>query len=126
MTVASFFAAQRTDHGVSHAKCWRWLGVPESWFYEWRDRSPTHCGRLRGELDAAVKESFDDSAGNPGTDGSLQVRRGPDRRRLGGLEDDCGRLHVTPGSCGPAPEAQATGRHPPRPDHRSDPWPGQA
>ena len=26
MSVASFIASQRTDHGVPHAKCCRWLG----------------------------------------------------------------------------------------------------
>ena len=41
MSVASFIAAQRTEHGVSHAKCCRWLGVSESWFYKWHDRPPT-------------------------------------------------------------------------------------
>ena len=32
MTVASFVAAQRTDHGVPHALCCRALGFSESWF----------------------------------------------------------------------------------------------
>ena len=27
MSVASFIAAQRTEHRVPHAKCCRWLGV---------------------------------------------------------------------------------------------------
>ena len=27
MSVASFIASQRTDHGVPHAMCCRWLGV---------------------------------------------------------------------------------------------------
>jgi putative transposase len=34
MSVASLIASQRTDHGVPHAKCCRWLGVSESWFYK--------------------------------------------------------------------------------------------
>jgi transposase InsO family protein len=37
MTVASFIAAQRTDHRVPHAKCCRWLGVSQSWFYKWHE-----------------------------------------------------------------------------------------
>ena len=73
MSVASFIASQRTDHGVSHAKCCRWLGVSESWFYKWHDREPTARQQRRGELDAAVRASFDDSGGTPGTYGSPRV-----------------------------------------------------
>jgi transposase InsO family protein len=73
MTVASFIAAQRTDHRVPHAKCCRWLGVSQSWFYKWRDRSPTPHQQRLVELDAAVKASFDDSGGTPGTYGSPRV-----------------------------------------------------
>jgi putative transposase len=73
MSVASFIASQRTDHGVPHAKCCRWLGVSESWFYKWNDRPPTPRELRRAELDAAVKESFDDSGGIPGTYGSPRV-----------------------------------------------------
>jgi len=73
MTVASFIAAQRTDHRVPHAKCCRWLGVSQSWFYKWRDRQPTPREQRRVELDAAVKASFDDSGGTSGTYGSPRV-----------------------------------------------------
>ena len=73
MTVASFIAAQRTDHRVPHAKCCRWLGVSQSWFYKWRNRPPTPRQQRRVELDAAVKASFDDSGGTPGTYGSPRV-----------------------------------------------------
>ncbi len=37
MTVPSFIASQRTDHGVPHALSCRALQVSESWFYTWRD-----------------------------------------------------------------------------------------
>jgi putative transposase len=73
MSVASFVAAQRTDHGVAHAKCCRWLGVSESWFYKWHDREPTARQRRQAALDAAVRASFDDSGGTPGTYGSPRV-----------------------------------------------------
>ena len=73
MTVASFIAAQRTEHGVAHAKCCRWLGVSESWFYKWNGRPPTARQQRRAELDAAVKASFDDSGGTPHTYGSPRV-----------------------------------------------------
>jgi putative transposase len=73
MSVASFVAAQRTEHGVPHAKCCGWLDVSESWFYKWHDRAPTARQRRRAVLDAAVKASFDDSGGTPGTYGSPRV-----------------------------------------------------
>jgi len=73
MTVASFIAAQRTDHRVPHAKCCRWLDVPASTFYKWRNRPPTDRQVRRGRLDEAVKASFDVSGGNPGTYGSPRV-----------------------------------------------------
>ena len=73
MSVARFIASQRTDHRVPHAKCCRFLGVSTSWFYKWRDRPPTPRAARRAELDEAVKASFDDSGGNPGTYGSPRV-----------------------------------------------------
>jgi putative transposase len=73
MSVASFVASQRTDHGVPHALCCRALEVSESWFYKWRDRPPTRRQARRAELDAAVKASFDASGGTPGTYGSPRV-----------------------------------------------------
>ena len=73
MSVAAFIASQRTDHGVAHAKCCRWLGVSESWFYKWHDREPTARQRRRAALDGAVRASFEDSGGNPGTYGSPRV-----------------------------------------------------
>jgi putative transposase len=72
MSVASFIASQRA-YGVTHATCCRILGVSQSWFYKWRDRSPTARHRRREALDAKVKEVFDDSGGNPGTYGSPRV-----------------------------------------------------
>jgi len=73
MSVASFIASRRTDHRVPHAKCCRWLGVSVSWFYKWLDREPTARQQRRVALDAAVKASFDDSGGTPGTYGSPRV-----------------------------------------------------
>jgi len=73
MTVASFIAAQRAEHRVPHAVSCRALEVPESTFYKWHNRPPTRRELRRGELDVAVKASFDDSGGNPGTYGSPRV-----------------------------------------------------
>lgn len=73
MTVASFIAAQRTDHDVPHVVACRALDVPPSTFYKWRDRPLTGGQVRRDRLDEAVKASFDDSGGNPGTYGSPRV-----------------------------------------------------
>jgi putative transposase len=54
MTVASFVATQRTEHGVPHVIACRALGVSESWFYKWRDRAPTRRQARRVSLDAVV------------------------------------------------------------------------
>jgi putative transposase len=75
MSVASFVASQRTEHRVPHARCCRWLGVSESWFYKWHDREPTSRETRRAELDEAVKASFDDSGRTPGTYGSRGCSR---------------------------------------------------
>ena len=73
MTVASFVAAQRTDHRVPPAVSCRALEVSESWFYKWCDRPPTAREQRRVELDTAVKASFDHSGGTPGTYRSPRV-----------------------------------------------------
>lgn len=73
MSVASFVAAQRTVHGVPHAVSCRGLELSESWFYKWRDRPPTPREQRRARLDGAVRTSFEDSGGTPGTYGSPRV-----------------------------------------------------
>jgi hypothetical protein len=82
LTVAAFVAAQRTDHGVPHVVSCRVVAISESWFYKWRDRPPTARPARRGRLDAAVRASFDDSGGTPGTYGSPRV--GEDLIEAGG------------------------------------------
>ncbi len=67
MSVASFVAAQRTDHGVPHVVSCRALGLSASWFYKWRDRPPTPRHKRREALDAAVKASFEASDGTYGS-----------------------------------------------------------
>jgi transposase InsO family protein len=73
MTVASVSAAQRTDHGTPHALACRALEVPESTFYKCWNRAPTPRQERRARLDAAVRESFEESGGTPGTYGSPRV-----------------------------------------------------
>jgi putative transposase len=67
VSVASFVAAQRTDHGVPHAVSCRALEVSESWFYKWRDRPRTPRQQRRVRLDADVKRSFVASDGDYGS-----------------------------------------------------------
>jgi putative transposase len=67
VSVASFVAAQRTEHGVPHALTCRALELSESWFYKWRNRAPTPRQQRRTDLDAAVKRSFDASGGRYGS-----------------------------------------------------------
>ena len=124
MSVASFIAAQRTDHGVPHAHCCRWLEVSESWFYKWHDREPTARQVRRAELDAAVKAAFADSGGTPGHLRVAAGVRGPGRRRLAGVGQHGGRFDVPPGAPGSVPETSAARPDPPptgRPN-RSRTW----
>ena len=58
MSVARFVADQRTNYRVPHTLTCLLLGVSLSWFYKWRDRSPTPRQQRRAELDAAVKAMF--------------------------------------------------------------------
>jgi putative transposase len=67
MTVASFVAAQRTEHDVPHVTSCRALGVSPSWFYKWRNRGPTRRQQRRATLDDAVQRSFDASGGTYGS-----------------------------------------------------------
>jgi putative transposase len=67
VSVASFVAAQRTDHGVPHAVTCRALEVSESWFYKWKDGPSTPRQQRRTHLDAAVRRSFDGSDGDYGS-----------------------------------------------------------
>lgn len=73
MSVASFIASQRAEHGIPHATCCRFLGLSESWFYKWNNRLPTPRQRRREELDAEVKRIFEESGGTPRTYGSPRV-----------------------------------------------------
>jgi putative transposase len=67
VSVASFVAAQRTEHGVPHALTCRALDLSESWFYKWRNRGPTPRQQRRAALDVAVKRCFDASGGTYGS-----------------------------------------------------------
>src|SRR4051794_41946455 len=113
MSVASFIASQRTDHRVSHATCCRWLGVSESWFYKWHDRLPTARQQRRAELDAAVKASFDDSGGTPGTYGSPRVWEDLIAAGWRGAVNTGAASMAPPGPQGRRPKRQPRGPDPP-------------
>src|SRR4051812_6836339 len=65
--VARFIADQRTMHQVPHAFCCRILGISVSWLCKWLYREPTDRQLRRGELDVAVRTSFDASGGTYGS-----------------------------------------------------------
>lgn len=67
MTVASFIAAQRTDHQVPHALACRALEVPTSTFYAWRNKPPTATELRRADIDTKVKAAFEESGGTYGS-----------------------------------------------------------
>jgi putative transposase len=67
VSVASFVAAQRTDHGVPHAVSCRALEVSESWFYKWKQRQPSARHQRRARLDVDVRRSFEESDGDYGS-----------------------------------------------------------
>ena len=76
MSVASFVAAQRTDHGIAHAVTCRALEVSESWFYKWKDRPATLRQQRRAELDAEVRRSYVESDGDYGSPRVVEDLRG--------------------------------------------------
>ena len=67
MSVASFIASQRADHGVPHVISCRALEVSASWFYKWHERPPTARQARRAELDRAVAEVFEAPGGRYGS-----------------------------------------------------------
>ena len=84
MSVASFVAAQRTDHGVSRAIACRALELSESWFYKWRNRAPTPRQVRRVDLDAVAAGCISGASGRrsaTGTTGRHNLAGGivPDR-----------------------------------------------
>ena len=118
MIVASFVAAQRTDHGVPHALCCRALGLSESWFYKWLSYEPSERDERRERLDVAVKASFRASEGNYG---SPRVREdlvedgwkvSPKTVAASMRRQDRGRVDAPPRPGRPA-QAHASVPHPP-------------
>lgn len=67
MILAGFIADQRTTFGVPQAVACRALGISESWFYKWRNHTPSAADIRRRVLDSAVKGFFDVSKGTYGS-----------------------------------------------------------
>jgi putative transposase len=58
VSLASFVAAQRVEHGVPHAVACRALGVSQAWFYKWRGGDVSLRRARREALAAAVRYWF--------------------------------------------------------------------
>lgn len=67
MSLATFIAAQRAQHGIPHAVACRALGVSQAWFYKWRHGDVSVRRQRRAAVDAAVAYEF---ARRSGRDGS--------------------------------------------------------
>ena len=67
MILAGFIADQRTTYGMPQAVACRALGVSESWFYKWRNHTPSTADIRRRVLDTAVNGFFDASKGTYGS-----------------------------------------------------------
>jgi transposase InsO family protein len=65
--VAEFIASQRTGFGVPHAIGCRALGVSQSWFYKWINRTPTARDQRRERLDEQIQRLFTVSGGTYGS-----------------------------------------------------------
>ena len=126
VTVAAFIASQRTDHDVPHAVSCRALDVPSSTFYKWWDRPPTPRQQRRAELDAAVKASFDDSGGNPGTYGSPRVWEDLVEAGWRVSKRTVAASMARQGLQGRSPKRKRRCLTPPRQGRRADPRPGRA
>jgi putative transposase len=65
--VAEFIASQRTTFGIPHAIACRALGVSQSWFYKWINRTPTARQQRRARLDEEIGRLFTASGGTYGS-----------------------------------------------------------
>jgi putative transposase len=65
--VAEFIQCQRTTFGIPHAIACRALGVSQSWFYKWINRTPTVREQRRDRLDEEIKRLFTASGGTYGS-----------------------------------------------------------
>jgi transposase InsO family protein len=70
--VAECIASQRTRYGVPHAIACRALGVSQSWFYKWINRTSTAREQRRERLNEQIRRVF---TGSGGTYGSPRITR---------------------------------------------------
>lgn len=73
MSVADFIAAQRTEHGISHATACRALNVSPSWLYKWLKRGHSQRELRRRLLRFQICVEFH---GSGGTYGSPRITAG--------------------------------------------------
>jgi transposase InsO family protein len=65
--VAALIAAQRDQHRVPHALSCRALGVSRSWFYKWKDGTPSPRAARRATVAAEVQRLFKAHRGTYGS-----------------------------------------------------------
>ncbi len=58
---------ERAEHQIPNAVACRALGVSESWFYKYRNASPSPMRQRRDRLDAAITEVFEANNGEYGS-----------------------------------------------------------
>jgi transposase InsO family protein len=65
--VAEFIKSRRTTFGIPHAIACRALGVWQSWYYKWINRTPIPREQRRARLDEEIKRLFTASGGTYGS-----------------------------------------------------------
>jgi len=68
--VATFIAAQRAEHDISHVTACRALSVSPAWFYKWRHGDPSPQHARREQLKTEIRRLF---AKHRGTYGSPRI-----------------------------------------------------
>jgi len=67
VSLAGLIAAQRAQHGISHAVSCRALGVSQAWFYKWRHGDTSLRRRRRAALAAVIAYLFSTHRGSYGS-----------------------------------------------------------
>jgi putative transposase len=65
--VAGMISDCKTEDNIPHTVACRVVGVSPSWFYKWRQRSPTPRELRRARLEEEIRAVFEDSGGTYGS-----------------------------------------------------------
>ena len=127
MSVASFIAAQRTEHRCAPREVLPVAGgVASRGSTSGTTVRPTARQQRRAELDAAVKASFDDSGGTPGTYGSPRVFEDLVEAGWKVSVNTVAASMARQGLQGRSPKRKRRSPDPPRQGGGADPGPGEA